>query len=52
MGKYHSCTSCADIYIFESIYLNNYLLCLFTGRNVEVCNIVRYEVLTAILSKI
>jgi len=52
MGKYHFCTSCADIYIFESIYLNNYLLCLFTGRNVEVCNIVRYEVLTAVLSKI
>ena len=40
------------IYVFKFIYLNNCLICLFTGRNVEVYNIVRYEVLTAILSKI
>jgi len=51
MGKYHSCTSWL-IYIFEFIYMNNYLICLFTGRNFEVSNIVRYEVLAAILSKI
>ena len=49
MGKYHTCTSCADIYI----YLSNYFFFfLNTGRIFEVSNTVRYEVLSTILSKI
>jgi hypothetical protein len=52
MGKCHYCTSCADVYIFYFIYFNNYMLCLFNGRNVEVSNIACCEVLTSVLRKV